>query len=659
MCPIPFTPRPAADPPLTVPPSQAPQATAALQDILQGQQRTAAALISLLAAEREQFERSAREHAQEMAHVSTLAQALLRSVPDVQARIAKLSDAPLPERAQRRAEADEAAASLLRLADGIASAAGLRFSPPPSPYANYVPPGWTWVPGDSTRPAYEPAPAPGSWSAGFTHAPRLFHSTIPASTRSSASAIPPGATPGARSVHWPSELDMPIDSWSPGQWYPGLAPPPPPHVPMSVPPPANNNSWGAPATSGWNSAPAPAGTPWGMRAGSAWGGAPAPAPNPWPWAAASMPTLSPTPSPPPSPPLPPAGYPPFRTHPPPCGAGLFGPRSPRSPMRTPHPPTPPAPSPPRSPPPRLPSPRSPSPLSTPSRLSTIPENPPPALTLGPSPATSSASVPTPGQAWRLPAFASTRTDGDGLYTAPSTWYNLHMSQAQPPSAPSTTDDGSFIPSVSASSTSGASPTRSVVSFEGTADVFELDTAAPPRALRADPTERPAPSERTQTALEPRLVPPATVQMPAPGRDTALTFVCAFFDMLKRTFAAPPALELTYGGFEVSFRTASVPFRASPATTPLLGAEDAGDAADASGERTFTLLPLPANAPLHRYVRDLARVRIDIAVLGDAEGTEALEARVRAEQEAVQRWVRRVCAAAGSLSIADPAFSPRK
>jgi hypothetical protein len=39
--------------------------------------------------------------------------------------------------------------------------------------------------------------------------------------------------------------------------------------------------------------------------------------------------------------------------------------------------------------------------------------------------------------------------------------------------------------------------------------------------------------------------------------------------------------------------------------------------------------------------------------------EQLELRVKTEQEATQNWARRVCVAAGALSIVDPAFSPRK
>ena len=77
------------------------------------------------------------------------------------------------------------------------------------------------------------------------------------------------------------------------------------------------------------------------------------------------------------------------------------------------------------------------------------------------------------------------------------------------------------------------------------------------------------------------------------------------------------------------------------------------------------MPAPSNAALHRYIRDLARVRIDLGAMpanGDKSTEQAIEKlvlRVKVEQEATQDWARRVCVAAGALSIVDPAFSPRK
>jgi hypothetical protein len=78
-----------------------------------------------------------------------------------------------------------------------------------------------------------------------------------------------------------------------------------------------------------------------------------------------------------------------------------------------------------------------------------------------------------------------------------------------------------------------------------------------------------------------------------------------------------------------------------------------------------MMPAPSNATLHRYIKDLARVRMDLAAMqaGENEDKEQavvqLELRVKAEQEATQNWVKRVCKAAGALSIVGPAFRPRK
>jgi len=90
-----------------------------------------------------------------------------------------------------------------------------------------------------------------------------------------------------------------------------------------------------------------------------------------------------------------------------------------------------------------------------------------------------------------------------------------------------------------------------------------------------------------------------------------------------------------------------------------------DDEDGEQDRTFEVMPAPSNAALHRYIRDLARVRMDLAAMQSGEkenGGQAmaqLELRVKAEQEATQNWVKRVCKAAGALSIVDSAFSPRK
>ena len=126
---------------------------------------------------------------------------------------------------------------------------------------------------------------------------------------------------------------------------------------------------------------------------------------------------------------------------------------------------------------------------------------------------------------------------------------------------------------------------------------------------------------------------------------------------------PATVDLNYNGFEVSFATDSILW--NNAFHDALFAMRAKDE-DAQDARVFELMPLPANPALYRYIKDLARVRMDLAALqaGETDGqvdpaVEQLALRVKAEQDTTQSWMRRVCEAAGALSIADPAFSPRK
>ena len=80
-------------------------------------------------------------------------------------------------------------------------------------------------------------------------------------------------------------------------------------------------------------------------------------------------------------------------------------------------------------------------------------------------------------------------------------------------------------------------------------------------------------------------------------------------------------------------------------------------------RVFELMPASANTALHRYIQDLANVRMDLSALQAAKqedaAVEQLVLRVKAEQEIAQRWMRRVCEVAGALRIVDPTFSLRK
>jgi len=74
---------------------------------------------------------------------------------------------------------------------------------------------------------------------------------------------------------------------------------------------------------------------------------------------------------------------------------------------------------------------------------------------------------------------------------------------------------------------------------------------------------------------------------------------------------------------------------------------------------FDLMPAPANSALHRSIRELTRVRADLAALEAEPGADDVELRIEVELVSAQGWIRRVCEAAGALSIADPAFSPKK
>jgi hypothetical protein len=140
---------------------------------------------------------------------------------------------------------------------------------------------------------------------------------------------------------------------------------------------------------------------------------------------------------------------------------------------------------------------------------------------------------------------------------------------------------------------------------------------------------------------------------------AIQLVSFFFESVQRIFKVPTSVDLTYKGFEVSFSTASIAWNDASVVGEL------ADDEDGEQDRNFEMMLAPSNAALHRYIRDLARVRMDLAAMqvGESESKEQafeqLELRVKAEQEAAQSWIRRVCKAAGALSIVDPAFSPRK
>ena len=189
----------------------------------------------------------------------------------------------------------------------------------------------------------------------------------------------------------------------------------------------------------------------------------------------------------------------------------------------------------------------------------------------------------------------------------------------------------------------------------------------PTKLSTDVVDKPKPKESeipnpSSVAVGAQIGTVASTSAPSDStyrNQLAIQLVSFFFESVQRIFKVPTSADLTYKGFEVSFSTASIPWN----DVSVVG--ESADDEDSEQDRNFEMMPAPSNAALHRYIRDLARVRMDLAAMevGESESKEQavvqLELRVKAEQEVAQSWIRRVCKAAGALSIVDPAFSPRK
>ena len=74
---------------------------------------------------------------------------------------------------------------------------------------------------------------------------------------------------------------------------------------------------------------------------------------------------------------------------------------------------------------------------------------------------------------------------------------------------------------------------------------------------------------------------------------------------------------------------------------------------------FEIIPAPANAALHRHIKDLGLVRMELAALKTDEEDEVakkLKTRVMDQQVMVTCWT---IGFVRLLGIADPAFSLRK
>ena len=71
---------------------------------------------------------------------------------------------------------------------------------------------------------------------------------------------------------------------------------------------------------------------------------------------------------------------------------------------------------------------------------------------------------------------------------------------------------------------------------------------------------------------------------------------------------PALADLKYDGFEGSFSTASIPWNDASVVGEL------ADDEDSEQDQNFEMMPAPSNVALHRYIRDLARVRMDLAAM---------------------------------------------
>ena len=111
----------------------------ALQDIVEGQQRTTNGLVSLLSQERTTNERSACDHKQQLAHLTALSQNFLSFMPDVEQKFSSLeslirhncsgTNLNNTEVHDRVNDMAEVVANLRRFAEGFACSTGLRLVP--------------------------------------------------------------------------------------------------------------------------------------------------------------------------------------------------------------------------------------------------------------------------------------------------------------------------------------------------------------------------------------------------------------------------------------------------------------------------------------------------------------------------------------------------
>jgi len=112
--------------------------TSALQDIVEGQQRTTNGLVSLLSQERISNDRGARDHKEQLAHLTALSQNFLSFISAVELKFSSLeslicnncpNNTDNPELQDRLNDMEEVLFNLRRFAEGFACSTGLRLVP--------------------------------------------------------------------------------------------------------------------------------------------------------------------------------------------------------------------------------------------------------------------------------------------------------------------------------------------------------------------------------------------------------------------------------------------------------------------------------------------------------------------------------------------------
>ncbi|KAI9510122.1 hypothetical protein F5148DRAFT_1182571 [Russula earlei] len=692
--------------------------TVALQDIVEGQQRATNGLASLLSQERTSNERDSRDHKQQVANLAALSQNFLGFMQDVEHKSSALENSIRSNYASAdNAELQdlvkdmvEVVANLRRIADGFACATGLRLVPGLAPAL------WAWVP--ANQPSLQQDHT--SFSATFPQAPHIFPAAIPNSTRSSIFAHSTGP---ARSVHWPSNLDAPATSWA-TPWldssYVG------PYTAGNVPAASSRFSLGGirgfstgmgTSTTAYATCPPLPPSPYMSRTPSDSSlltpeadqfrpRSPAPTPQQLPFIRHSPPLSAPIMEslhlqrPPSSPQL---------TSTTSQTESVVG--SMRRTQLTP-----------------ITESRTPSSAVPPLTAfgSTAPNGPSPSTSIIETSSTPSGHNVNSIGSRRASLVQASRESDPLIPDDPTrqTWVDmLYPSEPSPngssingfsipspprveippphaletvrwsslfPSAPVVVERpslevGSGLARVFSLDESDASymssPTQSVVSYVQSPRFSSLSEPMTPLSRTSDRSSPGVVLNRLTTDSADSLKETGTSVKSAatvidaggtagastsiissssrpPRNHLAIQLLSFFFESVQRIFKVPASVDLSYNGFEVSFSTSSVPWSDSSVECAL-------STEDGEHDHTFEIMPAPSNAALHRYIRDLARVRMDLAAMQSVENkvTEqvivALEQRVKAEQEATQSWVRRVCRVAGTLSIVDPAFSPRK